>query len=118
MMEENRKKDKKILELQTALSSGQPTSRRNSGTPSVAFNPGSLVCKFAQPNLIGTEQVKFANTGNRASINEDHIAEQGSLISPLHRQTQSTHSLGSQSYSKMRTRGSLDSPSPISQDFH
>ena len=47
LMEENRKKDKKILELQTALSPGQPTSSRNSGTPSVAINPSSLGCEFS-----------------------------------------------------------------------
>ena len=110
-MEESREKDKEILELQKALGSGQPTSSRNSDSPSVVINPGSLACKFAQPNSIGTDQVKFANI-------EDHIAERGSVIGPLHRQTQSAHSLGSQSYSRMRTRGSLDSPSPISQDFH
>ena len=110
-MEENRKKDKEILELQKALGSGQPTSGRNRGSPSVVINPGTLAFKSAQPNSIGTDQVKFANI-------EDHIADRGFVIGPLHRQTQSAHSLGSQSYSRMRTRGSLDFPSPISQDFH
>ena len=120
LVKESRKKDKKIRELQAALCSGQPTSSRNSGTPSVAINPSSLVCEVAQANLIGSasfDRLKFANIGNHTS-SKDHMAEQGSVIGPLHRQTQSTHSLGSQSYSKMRTRGSLDSPSPISQDFH
>ena len=120
VMKESRKKDKKILELQTALSSGQPTSSTNSGTSSVAINPSSLVCKFAQANLIGSasfDRLKFPNFGNHTS-NEDHMAEQGCAIGPPRPQTQSTPSLGSQLYSRMRTRGSLNSPSPISQDFH
>ena len=97
VMKESRKKDKKIRELQAALRSGQPLSSRNSGTPSVAVNPSSLVCEVAQANLIGSasfDRLKFANIGNHTS-NEDHMAEQGSVISPLHPQTQSTPSLGS-----------------------
>ena len=122
VMQESREKDKKILELQAALSPGQPTSSNDSGTLSVAINPSSLGYKFAQANLIGSasrlDHFKFAKIGHRTSSNEDHMAEQGSVLGPLHRQTQSTHSLGSQSFSRMRPRGSLDSPSPISQDFH
>ena len=104
-MEESRKKDKEILELQKALGSGQPTSGRNPDSPSVVINPGTLAYKSAQPNSIGTDQVKFANI-------EDHIAERGFVIGPLHRQTQSAHSLGSQSYFRTITRGSWILPPP------
>ena len=58
-MEESRKKDKEILELQKVLGSGQLISRRKSDSPSVVISPGSLACKSAQPNSIGTDQVKF-----------------------------------------------------------
>ena len=68
---------------------------------------------------VGVASLPKGDVGEQPAIlNVPHMAEQGSVIGPLHRQTQSTHSLGSQSYSRMRPRGSLDSPSPISQDFH
>ena len=129
VMQESREKDKKILELQTALSPGQPTSSNDSGTLSVAINPSSLVCKFAQPNLIGSasrfDHVKFANISNCPSNNEDlrelrgqPMPEQGSVTGPLHRQTLSTHSLESQSYTRMGPKETLDSPSPIRHDIH
>ena len=82
VMKESRKKDKKIRDLQATLRSGQPLSSGNSGTPSVAVNPSSLVCEVAQANLIGSASfdcLKFPNFGNHTS-NEDHIAEQGSVI--------------------------------------
>ena len=122
VLKESRKKDERILELQAALTSGQPTSCSNSATPSGAINPSSLGCKFAQANLIGSasrfDHIKFAKIGNLTPFNEDHMAEYGSVLGPLHRQSQSTHSPGSQSHSRIRPRGSLDSPSPISQDLH
>ena len=93
LMEENRKKDKKILELQMALRHGRPTPSKVSGTPSAPCIPGP------------SDSIRLSSSSDQ-------------IIGPLRRLSHGTHGLGSQSYSRMRPTGSLDSPSPISQDFH